>query len=156
MTITAYRITKTRYAEQAFSGEGAKLTGGRWNPIGMPLVYLASSLSLATLELMVHTEDYGILSRLFSVIEVEFDSRMVFKPKPEDLPPGWDSPEILAGTQVYGAEWTRSQRSAILQVPSAVTPQESNLLLNPAHPRFEKIKIGKVMPFHFDPRLIKS
>ena len=156
MTLTAYRLTKTRYAEQAFSGEGARLTGGRWNPIETRMVYLASSLSLATLEMLVHIEDYGILMNLFSVIEVQFDSRLVHSPKHDDLPPGWGSPGILASTQFYGAEWLRSQSSVILQVPSVITPSENNFLLNPNHPSFKKVKIGKAKPFHFDPRLIKS
>ncbi len=153
MKITAYRITKTKYAHDAFSGEGARLTGGRWNPIGGRMVYLASSLSLATLELFVHTEDYTTLTRLFSYLPVTFDSKLIETPKPKDLPKGWDSPEIMASTQIYGGEWLRSKRSLILAVPSAVTQSETNYLINPEHPSIGKLKIGKPIPFQLDPRL---
>ncbi|MDB0056761.1 RES family NAD+ phosphorylase [Akkermansiaceae bacterium] len=154
MKITAYRITKTKYASDAFSGEGARLTGGRWNPIGSRMVYLASSLSLATLELFVHTEDHAMLMRLFSYLPITFDSKLIETPKPKDLPKGWDSPEIMASTQIYGGDWLRSKRSAVLAVPSAVTQSEVNYLLNPEHPDFSKIKIGKAVPFQLDPRLV--
>ena len=45
--ITAWRTTKSDYADTAFSGEGARLYGGRWNPVGVPAVYLSSSRSLS-------------------------------------------------------------------------------------------------------------
>ena len=153
MKITAYRITKTKYADSAFSGEGARLTGGRWNPLGSRMVYLASSLSLATLELFVHTEDYSTLMRLFSSLPVTIDSKLIETPKLKDLPKGWDSPEILASTQIYGANWLQSKRSLVLGVPSAVTHSEQNYLINPEHPDFSKLQIGKLTPFQLDPRL---
>ncbi|MBI2497892.1 MAG: RES domain-containing protein, partial [Opitutae bacterium] len=40
-----------------------------------------------------------------------------------------------------------------LRVPSVVVPGEFNYLLNPAHPDFKRVKIGKPEPFSFDPRL---
>ncbi len=153
MKITAYRITKTKYADSAFSGEGARLTGGRWNPVGSRMVYLASSLSLATLELFLHTEDYSTLMRLFSSLPVIFDSKLIETPKLKDLPKGWDSPDIMASTQLYGGEWLRSKSALILAVPSAVTHSELNYLINPEHPDFPKIKVGKSTPFQLDPRL---
>ena len=38
-----WRIVTARYAGTAFSGEGARLYGGRWNPMGVPMVYTAST-----------------------------------------------------------------------------------------------------------------
>ena len=153
MKITAYRITQTKHATDAFSGEGGRLTGGRWNPIGSRMVYLSSSLSLATLELFVHTEDYSTLMRLFSSIPVTIDSKFIETPKLKDLPKGWNSPEIMASTQIYGGEWLRSKKSLVLAVPSAVTHSELNYLINPEHPDFAKIKVGDVTAFQLDPRL---
>jgi RES domain-containing protein len=45
--------------------------------------------------------------------------------------------------------------TAILAVPSAVIPQELNYLLNPLHPQFKQIRVGRPEPFRFDPRLLK-
>jgi len=153
MTVQAFRITKTKYLSQAFTGEGARLAGGRWNPVGSRMVYLASSLSLATLEMFVHTEDYAILMNLFSYLPVSFDSRLIETPSMGELPLGWNSPEILAGTQLYGDGWLRSKRSLILAVPSAVTQNELNYLINPNHPDFSEIQMNDAQPLRLDPRL---
>ena len=53
---TVWRITTQRFAASAFSGEGARLYGGRWNPKGWEVVYTAESQSLALLELMVQDD----------------------------------------------------------------------------------------------------
>lgn len=155
MILEAYRITKTRYANTAFSGEGTRLAGGRWNPIGTRMVYLASSLSLATLELFVHTEDYSILRKQFSYLTASFDSSLVETPDPKDLPKYWNSPDIVIGSQLFGDTWLHSQRSLILAVPSVVTPNELNYLINPEHPDFSRLKISEPRSFLPDPRLTR-
>lgn len=69
------------------------------------------------------------------------------------LPRDWRTyppPERLAD---LGTDWARAGETAILAVPSAVIPQELNYLLNPLHPRFKRIRIGKPEPFRFDPRM---
>jgi RES domain-containing protein len=50
----AWRLARRPYA--ALDGEGARLHGGRWNSPGRPLVYLASHLSLAVLEVCVNLD----------------------------------------------------------------------------------------------------
>ena len=45
----AWRITRASRPADAFSGEGARLYGGRWNSPGIRLVYTAGSRSLAIL-----------------------------------------------------------------------------------------------------------
>jgi RES domain-containing protein len=52
-----------------------------------------------------------------------------------------------------GDQWVRGNSSALLEVPSAVIYTEKNFLLNPVHPDFKKVKIGKPKPFGFDPRV---
>jgi RES domain-containing protein len=47
----------------------------------------------------------------------------------------------------------RSKRSAVLVVPRAVMQIEEKFLLNPEHPDFTKIRLGKATPFELDPRL---
>jgi RES domain-containing protein len=45
-----------RLAHVTLDGEGARLAGGRWNSRGRAAVYTSSRLSLAALELLVHTD----------------------------------------------------------------------------------------------------
>lgn len=154
MNLEAYRIFKTKYASTAFSGEGARLYGGRWNSVGTRMVYLASSLSLGTLELFVHTEDYATIYDLCSYIRVEVPEKLIKKVESDDLPLGWDSPEPCSDTQIFGDAWIKASNSAVLSVPSAVTKTESNLLVNPDHPDFKKLKLGLVRSFDLDSRLL--
>jgi RES domain-containing protein len=57
--------------------------------------------------------------------------------------------------QAIGAEWARERSTAVLAVPSVIVPAESNYLLNPAHPYFKRIKIGKPTTVETDLRLIR-
>jgi RES domain-containing protein len=85
----AWRITSEKYADTAFSGEGAKEYGGRFNSVGIPVVYTPESISLATLELLAKT---GWRQRLSGrvVLPVRFDEPQVIVYDGEDLPEGWD------------------------------------------------------------------
>ena len=152
--IRAFRLCKTCYLATAFSGEGARLSGGRWNMPGQAMVYTSSSLSLATLEVMVHLEDPDAFVRLFSWIPLEIPGDCVERVNPDQLAPGWLSDETNSSSQTVGDKWLRSMRTVVLEVPSVVTPGEWNYLLNPAHPRFSEILIGEARRFQPDPRLV--
>ena len=151
--IRAFRLCKTRHAATALSGEGARLNGGRWNSPGLPMVYTSSSLSLATLEIMVHLDDAEAFSRLFSWIPIGIPEDAVEILDASRLPPVWLDDETNHCTRAIGDEWMRSQRSLALAVPSVVTPGELNYLLNPLHPRFPELETGAASPFRPDPRL---
>ena len=51
---------------------------------------------------------------------------------------------------------TAKQSAAVLAVPSAVVPAETNYLLNPLHPDFRRIKTGRPQKIETDPRLLKT
>lgn len=151
----AYRLTKARYAATAFTGEGARLYGGRWSPPGLSVVYLADSLPLAVLETLVHLERPGVLTS-FVYFEVSFDDRLVLSLADEDLPSDWRShPEPLS-TQAVGESWIREQASLLLRVPSTVVPRNHNYLLNPTHPKMPSLAIAGPFPFELEPRLAKD
>jgi RES domain-containing protein len=153
VSIAGYRLTNTVHAATAFDGEGARLYGGRWNSVGTRMVYLAGSRSLATLEVLVHTEDITIIEGQYSIIPVVIPTEIVLEVSDDELPDGWSSPEPIAETQIFGDAWVRENRSAVMSVPSATTNEERIYLINPAHSDFSQIAIGTPEPFRLDPRL---
>jgi len=148
----AWRITKQRHARTAFSGEGARLYGGRWNSPGVPVVYVAESQSLAVLEMLVHL-DSPVLLEKYVFLEVDFDASLVLDLDRSSLPKNWQSDPVPESIQAIGDRWVLSRDSAVLRVPSVLVPEESNFLLNPRHPDFGKIGISRPHAFRFDPRL---
>jgi RES domain-containing protein len=149
---TAWRIVKTARLRAAFDGEGARLHGGRWNSPGTALVYTAESQALAALELLVHLQSSQLLLS-YSAVPASFDAESVEVLDPGRLPRGWRRYPASPALQQLGDRWAAELRSAVLQVPSAVVPDERNFLLNPAHPDFKKIRIGPPAPFEYDARL---
>jgi RES domain-containing protein len=153
MTVRAWRIVKTRHVAGAFSGEGARVFGGRWTSKGVASVYVASTQALAALEMLVHLEAQALLAHAYAIIPVEFDASLVLSPAPADLPPGWTSTPPPEGVRAFGDAWIASRKSPVLRVPSVLVPGEPNYLLDPKHPGFARVTIGQPMPFRFDPRL---
>lgn len=153
MTRSAFRITKTHYVPTAFDGEGARRYGGRWNSPGTRVVYIASSLSLATLELLVHVEDLTLIKDAYRVIPVEFEQSLVRSLRLQELPEGWDDPVPSPPTREVGDRWVNSGESPILEIPSAVVPSETNFLVNPSHEEFSRIRFGEPVPLRLDERL---
>lgn len=150
----AWRITSRKYAHAAFTGEGAARSPGRWNRLGVPVVYLAEHLSTGILEVLVHVDDRAHLAA-FVAIEVEIPDPHV--EELSELPPDWRQlPEPYPeSTQRLGSEWALSLRSLALRVPSAVVPKEFNLLLNPRHPAMSEVRVGQPQPLFLDPRLLR-
>jgi RES domain-containing protein len=151
-----WRLLTARFAhpkENAFTGEGARLYGGRWNHKGVTMVYTAGSQSLATLEMLVQDEP---LRARYMMIPVGLPRNMkIERVAVEELPTDWRDLAARDQTQAIGTAWARRKSSAVLAVPSAVIPAEYNYLLNPLHPSFSKIEIGEPQDFITDLRLQK-
>ena len=81
---SAWRLTKTKLLSGAWDGQGAKKSGGRWNSVGIAVVYTSSTLSLALVEVLVHLPS-GILPA-YSAVRVDFDESMVAAVEPRELP----------------------------------------------------------------------
>ena len=154
MSVHAWRIVKRKYAKTAYSGEGARVFGGRWNSPGFPVVYTAGSHSLAALEMLVHLDSCELLNQ-YVVAEVNIDPTLITEFDPSLLPRNWRTDPPPAKAKAIGDEWLRDRRSAVLQLPSAIIPSEAVYLLNPRHDDFAKIHFGKFESFRFDPRLVK-
>jgi RES domain-containing protein len=145
-----------RYARRHdLSGYGAFLYGGRWNLPGMALLYTAEQRAMALLETLVHLPVEDLPDDMYLMtLEVPDDtSREILTP--DDLPADWQRLSMPQPTATIGHAWLQSGSSLSLQVPSVVVPQERNLLLNPAHPEFIRVRLLDAQPFHFDERLKK-
>ena len=147
----AWRILKAKHVATAFSGEGAK-SGGRWNSRGVAMVYTSGTKALAALENLVHLNPPMIFK--YVAIRIEFDTGLIEKAALSELPADWRVEPPPPSTKQLGDAWVRAGRSAILAVPSMIISSELNYLLNPAHPGFKKIFVGKPEEFTFDPRLL--
>lgn len=153
--ISAWRITKQKHAKTAFTGEGAKLYGGRWNSPGRPVVYVAQSRALALAEILVHLESAQILSS-YVLFEAQIDESHIAVVDLDALPKNWKNEPAPARLQSIGDEWLASATSVALRVPSAIIVGEFNYLLNPLHRDFSRIEICGPEKFLIDRRLIKE
>jgi RES domain-containing protein len=149
-----WRICRQIHAADAFSGEGARLFGGRWNSQGLRMVYTSTSLALAAIETFVHLEPNLRPDDLVSIkAEVPEDvatERLDLK----SLPSKWYElrDESL---RTFGDRWIRAGKAIALHVPSAAIRGEWNVLLNPEHSDFRKVKIEKPNLFQFDLRMFR-
>jgi len=148
----AWRIVKQKHAATAFSGEGAAKTGGRWNSRGVAVVYTSSTKSLAALESLVHL--IPLVRFRYVAIRVGFNDALVEIVPSKALPSDWSVEPPSPSSQRLGDAWVRAARSAVLALPSVIVSGELNFLLNPAHPDFKKIALGKPESFTFDPQLL--
>ena len=150
--VEAWRIVKARHAATALDGEGAWRYGGRWNSPGTRVVYTSGSKALAVLESLVHLNPPVAFK--YVAILVEFDESLVESTPAAGLPADWTEEPPPPSTKRLGDLWVEAARSAVLELPSVIIQSEHYYLLNPNHPDFAKIKIGKPVPFAFDPRLL--
>lgn len=157
--IEAYRISKESDSAKAFSGQGAKDWGGRWNSRGVAVVYTAAHRSLSILEVLVHVKGGAGMGRTtisapFYVYAVAFDESQLEELPISSLPAGWNSEPPTAASQSLGDAWVLATSSAVLSLPSVIVPEERNYILNPNHPRFAEIRIEAPVVCSIDPRLL--
>jgi RES domain-containing protein len=153
MIVHAWRLVREARAADSFSGEGARLYGGRWNPQGLRTTYLSATRSLAALEVLVHQTE-RVPSGRFLFFEVRFPEQFVTTISHDDLEADWRNYPPRNSTVTLGGNWLKARSSPVLRVPSILIPEESNYLLNPEHPRAEEIERGDPRPFSFDPRFL--
>ncbi|MBI5446330.1 MAG: RES family NAD+ phosphorylase [Deltaproteobacteria bacterium] len=154
--IEVWRIVRKRHAATAFSGEGTRRYGGRWNHPGTAVIYTAASQSLAILEVLVGLDPEDAPAEFALLRAVVPDGVPIKTMEAATLPPGWNvypGPEALRD---LGDAWARSGGTCVLSIPSAIVPRERNYLLSPSHPDMASIRIDPAESFTFDPRLWKT
>ncbi len=144
-----YRLVRREFALN-LDGKGASLFGGKWNSAGLPVIYTALHRSLAVLEYRVNNP-LPVRDLLMVTLEVpDHSAQSVFA---DQLLVDWvkysfDSPCVRIGEQ-----WLSSHETLLLKVPSAVVPQEHNILINPQHPFIKEVKMLDALPFLIDTRM---
>jgi RES domain-containing protein len=150
---SAWRIVRAARANSAFTGEGGRVYGGRWNSRGTAVVYVSEHESLAALELFVHTMPLAPTERYLS-FRLEWEDKITEYFPLKNLPPHWNAEPPTSESMQIGDDWVRRGSSVALAVPSVLSTSEMNFLLNPRHSDFKKIKISEPIEYRFDPRLL--
>ena len=148
-----WRLIARRHAATAFSGIGNKKVGSRWVPEGELAVYTSEHASTAVLENLVHMDPSHFRDNYILIAADIPDDLAMDVVSVESLEPDWQSRYEDDTLQQVGKDWIERGESAVLSVPSALMPQERNLILNPLHPDFTKIIIHEPVDFTFDKRL---
>lgn len=136
-----WRLCRRPYAD--LTGEGARLHGGRWNPPGHGVVYLAADPALCVLEVRVHLDlPLKLLPEDYVLMAVDLSNLAVER-----------VPDLPTEPRAVGQDWLAAGRTPLLAVPSVIVPESANLLLNPAHPASSAARLHSLRPFAFDARL---
>jgi len=117
------------------------------------VVYCAGSLALAVLEILVNAESPLYLS-MYSAVPADVDEVLVSRLAEKDIPPDWKEQPTPFKVKKIGDVWIAAGLTPVLEVPSAVVPLEKNYLINPRHPDFGKIQLGKPVSLPIDQRLL--
>ena len=150
---SAWRIIRASRARTAFSGEGAWRYGGRWSSVGVRVVYVSEHQSTAALGIFVHTAPF-LIPEKYKAFRLEWPDILTEDLPMKKWPANWRISPPPAETMEIGDRWAGEQRSAILAVPSAISPDDRNFLLNPEHSDFKRIRIAPPIEYEFDPRLL--
>ena len=128
---------------------------GRWHSQGHPIVYCASSESLAVLELRVHIGSFLPHDR-YTMHEIGIIDTLIEHYDPALLPEGWDAVPHSSISQTLGDTWLIKMESPALRIPSIHSRTEHNVLINPAHSLASSFLIQKTWTYQFDSRMFSS
>ncbi|MEO8408631.1 MAG: RES family NAD+ phosphorylase [Oxalobacteraceae bacterium] len=150
-----WRITTAKWALDKLC-DGTRVNGGRWNPIGFPVLYAGSTIEISALEKFIHLA--GVVHPALKLVSVDVpdDPALVFRPQRADFPADWSELPVSTGAQNFGREWIDLASHLVMLVPSAVIPEAMNAVINPAHPEYRNVKLEIVRNFTFDGRMFKG
>ena len=134
-----YRISKCVHIDD-LKGTGAAAYAGRWHSKGTYILYTANSPSLALLESVVHMAAIPLLD--YCMICLEIPSEKIVKVEIKDLPTNWYTNPAPGVLGAIGDNFIRKNEYLGLEIPSAIMAEETNILLNPNHPDFLKVKVN--------------
>lgn len=131
-----------------FSGQGGMRASGRWHSKGHPIIYTAENPASALLEMMVHF-DWDTMPSAYQLLTIEVEANATVETITP--PPDWINDHRI--TRMIGDTWLKRNETLLLRVPSAIMPESFNVLVNPAHPDANKLRLIKSEKVPLDPRL---
>jgi RES domain-containing protein len=150
---SAWRIVRASREKTAFTGEGPWLYGGRWNSAGVRVAYVSEHQSTAAFEVFANRVPF-ILEERYKAFYLEWPDHLTEIFPVKKLPANWRvHPPPIEATEI-GDAWVKERRSVVLALPSAISPADTNFLLNPEHRDFKRIRIAPPVDYEFDPRLL--
>jgi RES domain-containing protein len=148
--LTSYRIGDPAGAHPIFDATGSRLAPGRWNTARSPMIYSSEHYSTAMLEKLVHGS--GSLPPHQHFVEITIPNGVSYEVVTPVVLPGWEANDCQV-SKAFGEAWQKAKRSLLLLVPSVVARRERNILINPHHAEFHRIKAGLHEPVWWDERL---
>src|SRR4029453_14172443 len=143
---SAWRIVRASREKTAFTGEGPWRYGGRWNSPGARVVYVSKPQSTAAFEVFTNRVPF-ILGEKYKAFHLEWPDNLTEIFPVKNLPGNWRIFPPPVETMEIGDRWVKESHSAVLALPSVISPADTNFLLNPEHPDFKRFRI--VQPFDY-------
>ncbi|QTF91561.1 RES family NAD+ phosphorylase [Halomonas sp. BM-2019] len=153
-----YRIAPERFLE-VYTGTGASYRdGGRWNLPGDPVLYFATSPSLAMLEMSHYLPSPRHVPASYRLGVYEAEDASMETREVASLPKGWAAFPYPVATQTLGSEWLRARSGLILKVPSCAVPGglEPIAVVNPRHEEIMRLQLIESIPATYNPRVFKE
>ena len=144
-----YRIVHKKYSKTLF----ASGLEGRWNREGKKVLYTAESVSLAYLETMNYRKGFGFNNDFkIMVIQIPVNTNFLLV-ETSALPKNWRDFRNYSECQKIGDEWFENGLNLAIKVPSAVVPENYNVVINTLHQDYKNVKLLDVLQFYPDVRL---
>jgi RES domain-containing protein len=142
----AWRIAKPGDIDD-LSGAGAALFGGRWNHPERFALYLGLSPAGCALDPFILAGHVPRLPLKLMTLRLPDDPGLYLEPCRAELPTGWDALPADSPGMDFGSRWLDRGEQLGLILPSVAMEQARCLLINPAHPAFNRIEVVQVEDF---------
>lgn len=154
-----FRITRIKYLEN-FTGKGGSfLNGARWNQSGIPVLYFATTPSVALLEMANYLPNPRLIPADYRLGIYHLpDSVPSQALTVKNLPQDWSRYPYPSSTQKIGSQWLNEGNSLILFVPSVAVPAglENIAVINPRHPQINELRLSSVESSLYNDRAFKG
>ncbi|MBS1749945.1 MAG: RES family NAD+ phosphorylase [Bacteroidetes bacterium] len=148
-----YRISKCQYIND-LKGTGAASYAGRWHSKGTYILYTALTASLALLESVVHISGIPLID--YCMISLKIPDENIIVMNITGLPSYWSEHPAHSSLGIIGDKFVKENKYLAMKIPSAIMPEDYNVLINPNHKDFEKVKVNYTRKVPIDNRFFKT